>query len=39
MLLKKGFIDKYIESNNETFVTLENRKEFENLLKIKINNI
>ena len=38
-VIETGFIDKYIESNNETFVTLENRKEFENLLEIKINNL
>lgn len=34
-----GFIGKYIENNNETFITLENKKEFEALLEIKINEL
>lgn len=38
-IVEIGFIDKYIESNNETFVTIKNQKEFEDLLKIKINNL
>lgn len=34
-----GFIDKYIENNNETFITLKNKKEFEALLEIKISEL
>lgn len=38
-IVETGFIDKYIESNNETYITLKNKKEFENLLEIKINEL
>ena len=38
-IVEKRFIDKYIENNNETFVTLKNKKEFETLLEIKINEL
>lgn len=38
-IVETGFIDKYIESSNETFVTLKNKKEFEALLEIKINEL
>lgn len=38
-IVDMGFIDEYIENNNETFVTLKNKKEFENLLEIKINEL
>lgn len=38
-IVEMGFLDKYIESNNETFVTLKNKKEFENLIEIRINEL
>ena len=38
-IVETGFIDKYIQSNNETFITLDNKKEFESLLEIKINEL
>lgn len=38
-MVEIGFIDKYIENNNETFLTLENNKEFKELLQIRINNL
>lgn len=38
-IVEIGFIDKHIESNNETFITLKNKKEFETLLEIKINEL
>lgn len=34
-----GFIDKYIQSNNETFITRDNKKEFDALLEIRINEL
>lgn len=38
-IVETGFIDKYIDYNNETFITLNNKKEFEALLEIKINKL
>lgn len=38
-IVETGFIDKYIENNNETYITLKNKKEFETLLEIKINEL
>lgn len=36
-IIETGFIDKYIEKNNETYITLENKNEFEKLLQKKID--
>ena len=38
-IVETGFIDKYIQSDNETFITLDNKKEFEALLEIRINEL
>lgn len=38
-IVEIGFINKYIENNNETFVTLKNKKEFEELIKARINEL
>ena len=38
-IVNTGFVDKYIESSNETFVSLKNYKEFETLLSEKIKEI
>ncbi len=38
-IIETGFIDKYIENNNETYVTLENKKEFEKLLLDRIKTL
>lgn len=38
-IVDTGFIDKYIESSNETFVSLKNYKEFENSLNERIEEI
>lgn len=38
-IVEIGFIDKYIEKNNETFVTLNNENEFKTLLEIRINEL
>ena len=38
-IIETGFIDKYIEDSNETFVTLENKKEFEKMLHDRIKTL
>ena len=38
-IVETGFIDKYIEKDGNCFVTLNNKKEFENLLELRINDL
>lgn len=38
-IINTGFIDKYIQSDNETFVTIKNNKEFDTLIEIRIKEL
>lgn len=38
-IINTGFIDKYIQRDNETFITIRNKKEFDALLDIRINEL
>lgn len=38
-IAESGFIDKYIENNSETFITLQNKNEFEKIIEDRINKL